>query len=94
VQIVLAHMLASTSSVIFTPQGHLLSSRGIFLGDTTNNVVEYSVVIDLLHDSLSLGISHLWIYLDTQLVVSQLNRIYRVHDLALQRRLLRVHLLE
>ena len=65
--------LAFLAWVIFTPQGQLLSFGGIFLGDATNNVVEYSAVIELLRDALSLGISHLRVYLDTQLVVSQLN---------------------
>ena len=51
--------LASVAWVIFTPQGQLLSSRGICLGDTTNNVAKYSAVIELLCDALSLGISHL-----------------------------------
>jgi ribonuclease HI len=37
--------LASTAWVIFTPQGQLLSFEGICLGDTTNNVVEYSAFI-------------------------------------------------
>jgi ribonuclease HI len=86
--------LASTTWVIFTPQGQLLSSEGICLGDTTNNVVEYSAVIELLCDALSLGISHLQVYLDAQLVLSQLNRVYRVHDRTLHRRFLRVRLLE
>jgi ribonuclease HI len=86
--------LASAAWVIFTPQGQLLSSGGICLGDTTNNVVEYSAVIELLRDALSLGISRLRVYLDAQLVVSQLNRIYRVHDPTLHRQLLRVRLLE
>jgi ribonuclease HI len=72
----------------------LLSSGGICLGDTTNNVVEYSAVIELLCDALSLGISHLRVYLDAQLVVSQLNRIYQVHDPNLHQRFLRVRLLE
>jgi ribonuclease HI len=72
----------------------LLSSGGICLGDTTNNVVEYSAVIELLRDAFSLGISRLRVYLDAQLVVSQLNRIYRVHDPTLHRRFLRVRLLE
>jgi ribonuclease HI len=61
--------LAFASWVIFTPQGQLLSLGGICLGDTTNNVVEYSAVIELLHDALSLSISHLRFYLDSQLVV-------------------------
>ena len=72
----------------------MLSSGGICLGDTTNNVAEYSAVIELLRDALSLGISHLWFYLDAQMVVSQLNRVYQVHDPTLHRRFLRVHLLE
>jgi ribonuclease HI len=86
--------LASAAWVIFTPQGQFLSSGRICLGDTTNNVAEYSAVIELLHDTLSLGISRLRVYLDARLVVSQLNRIYRVHDPTLHRRFLRVHLLE
>ena len=85
--------LASAAWVIFTPQGQLLSSGGICLGDTTNNVAEYSAVIELLRDALSLGISRLRVYLDAQLVVSQLNRVYRVHDHTLHRRFLRVRLL-
>ena len=72
----------------------MLSSGGICLGDTTNNVVEYSVVIELLRDALSLGISRLRVYLDAQLVMSQLNIIYRVHEPTLHRRFLRVRLLE
>jgi ribonuclease HI len=86
--------LASIAWVIFTPHGQLLSSGGICLGDTTNNVTEYSAVIELLRDALSLGISHLRVYLDAQLVMSQLNRVYRVHDPTLHQRFLRVHLLE
>jgi ribonuclease HI len=86
--------LASTVWVIFSPQGQLLSSGGICLGDTRNNVIEYSAVIELLRDAFSLGISHLRVYLDAQLVVSQLNRVYRVLDPTLHRRFLRVRLLE
>ena len=86
--------LASAAWVIFTPQGQLLSSGGICLGDTTNNVAEYSAVIEFLCDAFSLGISRLRVYLDAQLVVSQLNRIYWVHDPTLHRQFLRVRLLE
>jgi ribonuclease HI len=61
--------LSSEAWVIFTPQGQLLSSEGICLGDTTNNVAEYSAVIEFLRKTLSLGVSHLQVYLDAQLVV-------------------------
>ena len=86
--------LASAAWVIFSPRGKLLSYEGIFLGDTTNNVTKYSAIIEFLRDALSLGISHLQVYLDAQLVVSQLNRVYQVHDPTLHRRFLRVRLLE
>jgi ribonuclease HI len=74
---VIRHMrrLASAAWVIFSPQGQLLYSGGIFLGDTKNNIAEYSAVIEFLCDALSLGIYCLRVYLDAQLVVSQLNRI-------------------
>jgi ribonuclease HI len=71
----------------------LLSFEGICLGDTTNNAIEYSEMIELLRDSLSHGISHLWVYLDAQLLMSQLNGVYRIYDPSLHRRFLRVRLL-
>ena len=40
--------IASAAWEIFTPENQVLSSRGSFLGPITNNVVEYSVAIELL----------------------------------------------
>jgi ribonuclease HI len=51
--------LTSIAWVIFTPQGQFISSRGIYLGDTTNNVSKYNAMIELLRDALSHGIYHL-----------------------------------
>ena len=45
-----------TSWVIYTPTGQVLSSGGVFLWSSSNNVVEYSVVIELLHNAISHGI--------------------------------------
>ena len=54
--------LASAAWVIFTPQGQLLSSGGICLGNTTNNVAEYSAVIELLR--VMAGFNFTSIYFD------------------------------
>jgi ribonuclease HI len=62
--------LSSVAWVIFMPQSQFLYSRGICLGDSTNNVTEYSTMIEFLRDTLSHGISHLQVYLDSYLVVS------------------------
>jgi hypothetical protein len=72
--------LDSTPWVIFKPGGQLISSGGIFLGDATNNVVEYGALIEFLCDALSNGIYRLRLYLYAQLVVSQLNGVYCIYD--------------
>jgi ribonuclease HI len=48
--------LASTTWVVYSPKGLLVSSGGVCLGPSTNNVAEYSVAIEILCDSISHGI--------------------------------------
>ena len=80
--------------VIYTPTGQVLSSGGVCLRPSLKNVVEYSVVIELLHDAISHGVHSLEVRLDSQLVVSQCNGSYRIRDPILLRRFLCVRLLE
>ena len=68
--------LASAAWVIYSPSGQLVASGGACLGPTSNNVADYRAVIELLWDALSCGITQLEFRLDSQLVVSQLNRAY------------------
>jgi ribonuclease HI len=51
--------LASTAWEIYAPTNKLVSLRGVCLGRVTNNIVEYSPIIELLVDAISLGIHHL-----------------------------------
>ena len=81
---------ASATWVIYTPTGQVLSLGGVCLRPSSNNVVEYSVVIELLWDVISHGVLSLEVRLDLQLVVSQLNGLYRIRDLTLLQRFLRV----
>jgi ribonuclease HI len=64
------------------------------LGPATNNVVEYHVVIGLLTEASSIGISFFIVYLDSQLVVCQLNHVYSIRDPSLLRLYLRIRRLE
>ena len=52
--------------VIYTPMGQVLSSGGICLRPSSNNIVEYSVVIELLCDAISHGVLSLEVRLDSQ----------------------------
>ena len=79
---------ASVAWVIYTPMGQVLSSGGVCLRPSSNNVVEYSVVIELLWDVVSHGILSLEVHLDSELVVPQLNGLYHVRDPTLLRRFL------
>ena len=51
--------LASVAWAIYTPTNELLSLRGVCLGRATNNIAEYSIIIELLIDVISLDIHHL-----------------------------------
>ena len=51
--------LASAAWEIYAPTNELVSLRGVCLGRATKNIAEYSVVIELLIDAISLRIRHL-----------------------------------
>ena len=85
---------SSAAWMIYTPMGQVLSSGGVCLWPSSNNVVEYSTIIELLRDAILHGILSLEVRLDSELVVSQLNGLYHVRDLMLLRIFLHVRLLE
>ena len=63
---------ASTAWVIYTPTGQVLSSGGVCLWPSSNNVADYSVIIKLLWDAISHGILSLEVRLDSKLVCHRL----------------------
>ena len=71
-----------------------MSSGGVCLWPSSNNVDEYSAIVELLQDAILHGVLSLEVRLDSELVVSHLNGLYHVRDLTLLRRFLRVILLK
>jgi ribonuclease HI len=86
--------LASAAWAIYAPTNELISLRGICLGRATNNIAEYSAVVELLVDAISLGIRYLVVRLDSQLVVLQLSNVYSIRSPTLLRIYLWIRLLE
>jgi ribonuclease HI len=86
--------LASSSWVIYAPTNELITLRGVCLSHVTNNIAEYSVVIEFLIDAISLGIHHLVVRLDSQLVVLQLSNVYAIGSPTLLWEYLQIRLLE
>lgn len=80
--------LASTAWVIYEPSSQLLISGSTCLGPSTNNIIEYIDIIELLLDAISHEVQHMVVHLDSQLAVLQLNGHYRVRDSSILRRCL------
>ena len=80
--------LASAAWALYTPSHEMLHSSGIYLGLATNNQAEYTAVIGLLADAQRHHIHHLSVFLNSQLVVLQLNNVYRVRNPCLFRKYL------
>ena len=84
-----SQILATAASAIYHPNRSPLYSNGVCISSTTNNQVEYDVVIGLMCDSLHRGIRHMHVCLDSQLVVVlELYQIFETRDTHLFRKYL------
>ena len=70
--------LASTAWVLYSQANDSVSLGGVCLGPTTNNIIEYHVLIGLLTEAASRDIDHLVVFMDSQLMVSHLNHMYTI----------------
>lgn len=59
-------------------QGNHLRAKAFFLGHTTNNIAEYTAVIKALEAAKQFGAKQLTIFSDSELLVKQLNGLYKV----------------
>lgn len=75
---------AGAGSVLLDADGQELAARSAYLGKCTNNVAEYKALLLGLQSALELGCSRLDIFLDSQLIVRQLQGQYKVKHAALQ----------
>jgi ribonuclease HI len=69
---------AASGAVLYDEDGDVLEEIGTFLGVTTNNVAEWTGLIEGLKAALARGVDEISIRLDSELVVRQLSGAYRV----------------
>lgn len=74
----------SGAGAVVTVNGETVQSVCKFVGVTTNNVAEYTGLIIGLEKALELGFTHVEVRMDSELVVKQMNGIYRVKNERLQ----------
>lgn len=63
----------------------ILCQGGWFLGTQTNNYAEYSALIWGIENALSLGVTSLHVQADSELMVKQMNSVYKVKNVGLKR---------
>lgn len=71
---------AAAGIVLSDPAGRIIHSSGHFLGRATNNIAEYRAMIFGLQEALRREITHLRVCSDSELMVHQLNGVYRVKN--------------
>ncbi len=64
--------------------GKNLEAFGRYIGQTTNNQAEYQALVAALETALKRGATEVACFLDSELIVKQMNREYRVRDINLQ----------
>ncbi|MBU0649498.1 ribonuclease HI family protein [Patescibacteria group bacterium] len=71
---------AGIGAVILDKRGCVIEEISEYIGQATNNQAEYKALIAGLAKAKELGALELEVFLDSELVVKQLNREYRVKD--------------
>ena len=85
---------AGCGVVMFDEQDNQVSTYKKYLGMTTNNVAEYNGVVLAMQEAKKLGAEELEFYLDSELVVKQLNREYKVKNSELAKLFVKIYNLQ
>jgi ribonuclease HI len=71
---------AGIGAVLKNEAGEVIAKISEYIGEATNNQAEYKAVIAAIEKAKELGAQDLEFILDSELVVKQMNREYKVKD--------------
>jgi len=71
---------AGIGVVIKDSRRKILKELSEYIGEATNNIAEYSALIRGLEEASDLGAEEIAVFMDSELVVKQINGEYRVKD--------------
>ncbi|AQT67554.1 Phosphoribosylglycinamide formyltransferase [Anaerohalosphaera lusitana] len=63
---------------LYDSEGNLILGRGVYLGKTTNNVAEYTGMLEALRTASEMNFENVQVFTDSELMTKQLNGIYKV----------------
>lgn len=82
---------AASGYVLIDASESVVAEGGTFLGITTNNIAEYQALYLALEKALELGATVVDMRLDSQLVVNQMNGLYKIKSAELMPIYKRIH---
>jgi ribonuclease HI len=82
---------AASGIVIKNEAGETIAAFGVYLGHQTNNVAEYTALVEALKKAKEMGATEVDCILDSELVVKQMRREYKVKEPTLQKLFLQVY---
>ena len=82
---------AGIGAVIQDGEGNVIAEISEYIGTTTNNYAEYTALMKGLTRVLALGCSEIACFLDSELVVKQLNGRYKLKNKALAKLFIHIH---
>jgi len=88
---------AAIGVVVKDEKGGTVASFGKRVGETTNNIAEYLAVIEALEwikNSLHPALYTLKFFLDSRLVVNQLNGLFKIKDAKIRELIIKIRQLE
>jgi len=88
---------AAIGFMVKNNRGQVLVKLGKYIGRATNNVAEYQAVIEALKwikSSIQYSIFSIQFFLDSKLVVNQLNGRFKIKDIKLKKLIIKVRCLE
>jgi len=82
---------AGIGAVLYDEKKEIIAEISEYIGETTNNQAEYRAVIAALEKAKDLEAQELVFYLDSELVVKQLNGQYKVKNEGLVPLFVKIH---
>lgn len=71
---------AAIGVVVMNGSGHVIDGLKRYIGETTNNMAEYQALIEALTEGKRLGGKSVRVFSDSELMVRQINGVYKVKD--------------
>lgn len=75
---------AGIGVVIRDETENIIFEHGSYIGDTTNNVAEYTALIKALETARDMQATDLDVRMDSELIVKQMQGLYKIKEPALQ----------